>query len=249
MQCRIISGRLVHHTDKRSALFYSKIRRFFRKECLSRSPDSISTAAEKYSIQIHIQNFILRIIALQFHGRNPLFQLYPHHLDLRESGDAAGNVRARIQCLRKLLSDGAAASLTGIAQEQSFHRHTSKALKVNAGVLVEPHVLSSHGCLNKIWRQIFVRHIRSVLYMKSGKDLSVISNHLRSELTFRAFQFLERRNISEKPYSQQHHGQQNHRTGNDYPEPFHKFLSRILGHNYISLVQNDKITQKIWKIS
>lgn len=86
MECRIVSCRLVYHADKCSALFYSEFRRLLRKESLGRSLDAISAAAEEYGIQIHVQNFILGIVTLKFHGGNPLLEFYPDHLHLGKPG-------------------------------------------------------------------------------------------------------------------------------------------------------------------
>ena len=142
---------LVYHADKCSALFYSEFRRVLRKESLGRSLDAIGAAAEKYGIQVHVQNFILGIVTLKFHGGNPLLEFDPDHLHLGKTRNPAGNVGTRVQRLCKLLGDGTSASLTGIAQEQGLHKHSAKTRKVNAGVAVESDVFRSDRSLDKIW--------------------------------------------------------------------------------------------------
>ena len=137
--------------DKCSALFYSEFRRVLRKESLGRGLDAICAASEENGIQVHVQNFILGIVTLKFHGGYPLLEFDPDHLHLGKTRNPAGNVGTRVQCLRKLLGDGTSASLTGIAQKQGLHKHSAKTGKVNAGVAVESDVFRSDRSLDEIW--------------------------------------------------------------------------------------------------
>ena len=121
VQCRIISCRLVHHSDQCRALLDGQLCRFLGKERLGCRPYTVGAASEEDSVQIHVQNLFLCIVALQLHGRYPFLQLYPYHLHLGKSRDAAGDVSSRIESLGKLLGDGTSSSLAGIAQEQCLH--------------------------------------------------------------------------------------------------------------------------------
>ena len=151
MEGRIVSRRLVYHADKCSALFHSEFRRVLRKESLGRGLDAIGAATEENGIQVHVQNFILGIVTLKFHGGYPLLEFDPDHLHLGKTRNPAGNVGTRVQCLRKLLCDGTSAALTRIAQEQGLHEHAAETRKVNTGVVVESDVFSSDRSLDEIW--------------------------------------------------------------------------------------------------
>lgn len=66
--------------------------------------------------------------------------------------------------------------------------------------------------------------------MESRENLSVIRDDFGGQLALRVLQFLKLRNISECPYEENHCKQEQHRSGDDDPEPFDDFLSCNVCH-------------------
>ena len=88
MEDRIVSGRLVYHTDKHRALFYIEVGRALGKEGLGRRINSIRAASEEDGVEIHCQNLVLCIVALDLDCGNPLLELDSDHLHLAPTGNA-----------------------------------------------------------------------------------------------------------------------------------------------------------------
>jgi len=170
---RVVSCRLVDHTDKRRALLDCKIDRILAEESLSRSLDTICVAAEEDLIHVHVHDLILRIVALKLHSRDPLLELDPYHLQGRHSRDPAAHILTRIEGLGKLLGDGTSSSLARVSSEKGLEDHTSETLEVDAGMIVETYILRCYCRIHKIRRKLGIVHERPVLYMECGKDLAV----------------------------------------------------------------------------
>ena len=66
--------------------------------------------------------------------------------------------------------------------------------------------------------------------MEGGERLAVFGEHLRRELAVRILKFLEGRDFREETDEQQEAKQQDHRGGDDYPEPLADFLSGGIFH-------------------
>ena len=212
IQGRIVPGRLVDHSHESGALLYGEVGRLLREEGLRCGPYAIGIAAEEDGIEIHVHDLLLGVVTLELDGGYPFFQLDNHQLDLGYAGDSAAYVCPGIQCLRKLLGDGASASLAGIAEEQCLHEHPSETLEINAGMVVEPSVLGCHRRLHKIWRKFVVGYEGTVLDMESREYLAVIGNDLRSQLALGILEFLERRNVGECPHEENHCKEEQHRS-------------------------------------
>ena len=103
---RIVSCRLVYHSDKSGGLLDGKVGRGFAEERLGRSLDTVCIAAEEDLIHVHVHDLVLGIASFELDGRHPFLELGPYHL---ERGTA--HVFTWIEGLGKLLGYGTSSSL------------------------------------------------------------------------------------------------------------------------------------------
>ena len=159
IQGRVVSGRLVDHSHKCSCLLYRQVYRCLAEECLCSCLDSICIASEEHLIHVHVHDLVLGIASLKLYGSHPFLELDPHHLQLGHARNPAAHVLTGVKRLRKLLGDGAAASLARITAQKGLEYHSTETLEVNAGVVVETHILRSYCRVHQIWRKLFIAHI------------------------------------------------------------------------------------------
>ena len=95
-------------------------------------------------IQIHCNNLILRIVALQFDSNHPLDRFLEHTLH-------RGFCMFGIQLLSQLLGDGRSTTSALLSQNTAFDDSTRQCIEIDAGVLVETDVLCGHQRLHQGW--------------------------------------------------------------------------------------------------
>ena len=154
----------------------------------------------------------------------------------------ASHIRPWVEGLRKLLGDRASSSLTGVTHQDGLEQNTTKSLEVNAGMLVETHILGGHRGMDEIRRDLFVGDIGSVLDVEGGENLTVRSDHLGRQFVVRVLQILEGRNVGEGPDKEYHKEKEQYRKRDQNPEPLGDFLSCRIGHN------KDKFKTKFGKL-
>ena len=114
VQYRVVAGRLVDHSHEAGPLFDGQVGRLLAEEGAGRRLDAVGVAAKEDGVEVHRDDFVLGVVALQLDGRDPLLQLDADH-----PGGAADlsalQFLAGIEGLGQLLGDGGAASLAGAA--------------------------------------------------------------------------------------------------------------------------------------
>ena len=101
------------------------------------------------------------------------------------------HLRTRVQRLGKLLRDGAASSLAGIAEQDGLEQNAAETDEVYARVPVEPDIFRGHCRVDKVLGKLVIGDIGPVLDMECGKDLTVFGNDLCRKLVVRVLQFGE----------------------------------------------------------
>ena len=188
---RVVAGRLVDHSHEQRRLLHGKVGRLLGEEGLGRSLDSVCSASEEDGVQVHIHDFLLGVVALQLHCRNPFLELGAHHHHFGPPRNLAVHLLSRIEGLCKLLGDGASAALAGVAEQYGLHRHTGEAAHIYAGMPVETGVLRGYGGIHEMLGELVVTHVGPVLNMESGQHLAVFGYHLGRKLVVRVLQLFE----------------------------------------------------------
>ena len=246
---RIVSCRLVDHTDQSCCFLYSKFHWCLVEESLCGSLDAVCTAAEEHLVHIHCDDLVLGVVSLELHSCDPLLELDPYHLDHGTSRNPAAYILTRIESLCKLLSDGTSSSLTGISSEKGLEHHAGKTLEIDSGVAMETDVLSSYCSIDEIRRKFIELHIRPVLDVKGRKYLSVFSNDLSSQLAVRVLKFLERRDVGKGPYKTDQKQDHCYRYAEKDPEPSGYFLSCLFCHLILYICLSKKSQSACKKMS
>ena len=226
----IVPGRLVDHPHQHGALLGLQFDGLLGEELVGRGLDAVGVGAEEHGVQVHVHDLLLGIVPLDLHGGDPLFQLDPDHLDL------ARLLPAGIEGLGQLLGDGAAAALAGAVHQERLEQDAPEALEVDARVLVETDVLRRHGRLDQVRRQFVVIDEGAVFDVIGRQDLAFLGDDLGGQLAVRVLQFLDGRDLGERPYEGEQHGHQHERGRDEPPEYPDDFLLFIFGHSHFSIV-------------
>ena len=220
---RIVAGRLVDHTHQAGALLHEQFGGILAEEGIGCGLDSVGVAAEEDGVEIHRDDFVLGVVALELDGRNPLLDLDTHHLE-----DAAEFVAVefltRIEGLGQLLGDGGTAALAGVVQEERLETHAGQSAEVDAGMLVEAGVFRGDHRIDQRLRKVGVLDERAVLYMIGIEYLAVFRKEFRGQVALGIFEFLERRNLGEDRHAEQGHEENGNGRQDNPPEPFGRFL-------------------------
>ena len=93
-------------------------------------------------IEIHSDDLVLRIVTLQLHSNDPF------------DGLLKGSLHSGVGCLgekllSQLLGDGRTSTSILLPHESTFDDGTSQSIEVDAGMLVETFILSSHQGLDE----------------------------------------------------------------------------------------------------
>ena len=142
-------------------------------------------------VQVHGNNLVLGVVALQLDSYHPLDRFLQHALH-----DAVG--RTRIQLLGQLLRDGRAAASRLLSQQSSLDDSTSEGYEVNARVVVEAHVLGSHQRLYQRGCQLGVVYQYAVLTIVVPRthDFSVSGIYLCGKSVDGVLQVLDGRHVA-----------------------------------------------------
>ena len=142
-------------------------------------------------IEVHIDDFLFGIVALQTDGNDPLNGLLEESLG--QTFDAGG-----VQLFGQLLRDGTTATTATLAHQSAFHNGPEESTDIDSAVIREAHVLRGYERLNQIGGQILIAGIKSVVLAvgKAPETLSVGRNELRSIAIYRIFELLHSRHIA-----------------------------------------------------
>ena len=106
-------------------------------------------------VEVHRDDFLLRVVPLQLDGNHPLDGLL-HGAFVDVVGLGA------IELLGQLLRDGAAAAGLLLAHDHALHHSTKHGAEVDAAVLVEAFVLGGHKGLHEVGGEVFVAYVDAV---------------------------------------------------------------------------------------
>ena len=90
---RVVSGRLVDHSNQHCGLLDGQLGRLLGEESLGRRLDSKGVASKWNGIEIHIHYLVLGVVTLKLHGGDPLLELGPYHMGWIGKGELALDLR------------------------------------------------------------------------------------------------------------------------------------------------------------
>ena len=118
--------------------------------------DADGVIEEVKLVEIHLDDFLFRIVSFKLHGDGPL------HGFLNESVHQPVRL-GRIELLRKLLRYRTAAAGVLLAQQDCLEQHSRQRHDVNAGMLHEALVLCGYQRIDYIWGNLGIVGIHSVV--------------------------------------------------------------------------------------
>ena len=152
-------GRILAKSHQRGALADIELRRLLVEISIGSRLDAIGTVQEVKIVEIKGDNLLLRVIAFQLDGDDPLYGF------LHQSLQGAMGFLA-IELLGKLLGDGGASSRLNLPQDAALDDSTTQSPKVYARVLVESLVFGSHQSVDHVRRNLLVRHHHAVFLVQ-----------------------------------------------------------------------------------
>ena len=204
----VVIGRVLAHTHQCCGLLNVQILRVFIKIYLAGHLDAHGIVQEVELVEVHLDDLVLGIIALEFNGDNPLDGLLQRALK-----DVVGF--GRIQLLGKLLSDGTATTGALLAHDDALDDGAADCPDVDARVLVKTGILGGNQGLCQERRHLVKIHIDAVT------AATVISSHLnaigavdgRGKLVGGVLQLVDGRHVTDHAVINQykHERQQSHK--------------------------------------
>ena len=180
-----VGGGSLQKSHKHGGFVDIKLRRGLVEEGFRSGLDAIGIAAEIYSIEIHGNDFLLRIVVLQFHGDHPL-------LEFREHRPEEAVVLAGEEVLGQLLGDGGAAARRAVSSKHGLEEHAEKRTGVDAGMFVESHILRGNEGVDKVRRELLIGDVRAVLETNVAQHLAIVAQHFGGLQATGILQLLER---------------------------------------------------------
>ena len=154
----VIHGRVLTHAHECGTLFQRQINRSFIEIGLCSVLDTHRIIEEVEVVEIHGNDFLLRVVALQLHSDVPFHRL---------TGDTVEGSRflrhVGIQLLGKLLSDGRTTTSRLLTHEATLHDGASQSTEVDTRMFEETLILSGNQCFHQMLRKGIVRHDYTIL--------------------------------------------------------------------------------------
>ena len=139
---RIEIAGIFAHAHKQSTLASIERHRIFAEVSLCGRLDTDSIVQEVEIVEVHPDDFLLRIETLQLQGDNPFDRL------LQKAFLRCGCFLG-VELLGQLLCDGATAARAFLLQYATFHNSSHQCPKVDAVMLVETDILCGNKCLHQ----------------------------------------------------------------------------------------------------
>ena len=171
--------------------------RLLVEEGKGRGLDAVGVAAVKHRIQVHRQDLLFRIVILQHHGRNPLFQLRDHQFGTLRNRVVVDGRIARVEIFGQLLRNRAAAALIAVAERHRLDGHAGQRNEIDPGMGVETHVFGRRQGRHQCRGKFAVIDIGTVLDKKAADHLPVLRIDFGSQVAFRVLELFESRQFPE----------------------------------------------------
>ena len=158
---RPVQGRVVGDACQGRTLGQGQLGHVLIKILLRRRLNAVAVAAQIDQVEVQLQNIVLRVLLLQFEGRENLLNL---------PGD--GDVIVLRQIFNELLGDGGAAEIV-LHSDKHVHHGAARAVPVHAVMHPEALVLNGHHRVDQILWDILDVHPLSVLFAHQRGQLLV----------------------------------------------------------------------------
>ena len=160
---------------------------------------------------------------LKFHCHYPLLELGVYQAQFALP-------LTRKQVLGQLLGDGASAAAAAVAAHKGLEEHTRKTACIDAGVVVETHVLGGYQCVDEVEVLSAIGYLTigeagAVLDAYVSKYFAVGAPHLRCQVATRVFKLLERRHKAQPSEREHCEEQHKHNPKGRETEPHYAYAS------------------------
>ena len=183
---------ILAHAHQDSTFVHREIAGLLAEIGASGRLDAHGVVKEIEVVEIHCDDFLLGVIALELQGNHPLDGLLEQTL---EGAPGSGTV----ELLGQLLRDGATAAGALLLEDAALDNGAQKRFEVDARMHEETLVLCSHQSIDQCGRQILVGHKDAIaLGIAPGADqLAVGRKNLRGELVHGVLKLLKLGHIAD----------------------------------------------------
>ena len=175
-------------------------------------------------VEIHRNDLLFRIMALQLNGNHPLYWLLYQSLKRWVSC-------FRIELLGQLLRNGRTATGTCLAHEATLYNSATQCNEIDARMLVEALVFGGYQSMNKVGSKTLIINHYPVLTVEipCSHHLSVARINLRSIAADRVLQILNRRHIANPSIPHGNEAKEHHQHNSDehFPQKTYECFSHI----------------------
>ena len=225
MEHRVEAGRLVDDAYQRGRLLDVELGRQLGEVGLGGRLDAIGPAAEEDGVEVHRENLVFGVAALQLDGGGPFAELDPDHLEF------AAHLLTGVEGLGKLLGDGTSSSLAGIPHQHGTEENARKTGEIDSAVGVETRVLGGDRRVDYVGRDVLVLHVGAVFDVEGADDLSVRGDELGGEIVVRMFELGEGWDVGAEPYCRKQPNHREYREKEQAPEPDYYLLACTIFHD------------------
>ena len=187
----IVVGGILHHSDKCGRLLNVEVLGGLSEIYPRGRLDSHCVVEEVELVEIHLDNLILRVVALELHGYHPFYGLLERTVD-----DSVGS--GGIELFGQLLGDGGAAAGVFLAHDKRLDKHTHECAHIDAGMVLETGILGGDESVDHVLRDFVVVGVYAVarIAVVTAHFLAVGRIENGSELIVGVLQLLDRRHIA-----------------------------------------------------
>ena len=224
----IVKRRVVAHAHKHGRLLNVEVTRVFAEVHISRCLNAHGVVQEVKLVEIHLDDFVLGVVALQLHGYHPLYGF------LQRAFKYVARLR-RIELLGELLRDCAAAAGAFLPHEHTLHHGSHQSPAVYSGVALKSLVLGRYERVGQIFRHLVKIHIHAVALaaVVTPHFHTVGRKHRCGKLVGRVFELLDWGHIAYYTIVYQHkkHHAKCYKYAETFPHIFHHFciMRSLLG--------------------
>ena len=152
---RIVVRRVFAHAHQRGRFLQVELRGVFAEIDKCRRLDAHSVVQEVELVEIHLDNLVLGVVALELDGDDPLDGFLQGTLkDVARFG--------RVELLGELLGDGAATAGALLAHQHALDNRAPERPHVDTRMVVEAGVFGGNQCVAQVLRELVVVHIDAV---------------------------------------------------------------------------------------
>ena len=178
----VIYPGVFQHANEHGGFFDLEGVGFFAKVVFGCSLDAIAFVQKVEFIEVHGDDLLLGVFALEAGGDDPLFEF------LQGALPQIFGVFVCKKQLGQLLGNGTAPARAALLQDDGFEENPSKRFEIYAGVLVVACIFRSDEGMYQMWREVFVFDAHAVFDEVAPQHAAIGGIDLRGQFAARVFQ-------------------------------------------------------------